>query len=320
MRKRLLFVTVALFSLICVNTAQSAVMFSLNLPKDITIPPKAHIENITYEKVLPEYGECAGGEACVVMALGHYGVKLTQVDVHKASTTSNTRGCMEYELYTVGMNLGIEGGFYDIWGFKSRKDRNHYLDALKYFISQGSPVIVSFDREPDKYVDDFCGFGLAVGYDDSTSQITILDPYGDAETGRNIGYDEFLDRWQYDLKDGGREFMMWPIKGQNKPYKEDLKKIAVHLSSGQTVDYVLNSKTPNDVFVLAHFDKSKMVIEAEAKNASNEQQWKENLNDWTNDYATFRDGGFFSIHITCLKGEGDLTLTYEANDLDLYKK
>jgi hypothetical protein len=319
MNKRLLPLTVALFSLICVNTAQSAVILTLNLPKDITIPPKAHIENISYEKVLPEYGECAGGEACVVMALGHYGIKLTQADVHKASTTSNTKGCGGYEMYTAGMNLGIEGAAYDIWGFKSKKDRRSYLGALKYYISQGYPVIVSFDENPDKYVDDFCGFGLVVGFDDETGQVTVVDPYRGAQTGRDIGYDEFLDRRQFDLTGGDREFVMWVIKGQYKPYNKNLKTVTVHLNPGQTVEYAVNSKTPNNAVMLAHFDKDKMIVEGEVKKGES-QQWKENLNDWTNDWMYFVDGASYTIRITSLKGEGDLTLTYEANDLDLQKK
>jgi hypothetical protein len=309
------------FVLFCFTiTAQGAILFSLDLPKDVTIPAKAQVTAITYEKALPEYGDCAGGEACYVMALKKAGVSMTQDQIHKASTLTMIRGCGAWELYVATMNLGITGDFYNIWGFKTKSDRQYYLDALKYFISQGYPVMISWDEDPKAVVDDFCAFALATGYDDETELVTILDPYRGPETGRTIKYGDFLNQWQFDFSDKTYGLFMYVIKGQDKNYKEKLKSVTVPLAAGETAAFVYKNLTPNKSFLIFGFDKDKMVLQTEVINSSNESQWKEIINDWQDRWTSFRDIETFTLNLTCQKGQGTVTLTYDPRDGELSQK
>jgi hypothetical protein len=306
-----------LFSWIII--AHGALLISLDLPKDITIPPTAQITGITYEKVLPEYGQCTGGEACFVMALSKYGIKKTQDDIHKASTRRKVSGSNARDLYASAMNLGITGEYYNIWGFKSGKDRKYYFDALKYYISEGYPVIILWNEDPKIMIDDFCSFALVVRYDDKTEQVTILDPYRGPEAGRVITYDDFLDQWQYDLSDGTYGLFMYVIEGQDRSFKEKLKTVSSHLESGESLDLVYNNLTPNKSFVILDSDWKNMAIWAEAKTADGELMWSEYLNDSESDWCWFMDVATYTLHFECRRGQGNVSATYNPQDGELYK-
>jgi hypothetical protein len=301
-------------------TAQGAFLNSLNLPKDVTIPAKAQVTGITYEKVLPEYGDCAGGEACYVMALKKAGVSMTQDQIHKGSTSTKAIGNTTFDLYVAAMNLGITGEFYNIWGFKTKTDRQYYFKALKYFISQGYPVMISWDEDPKAMIDDFCAFALATGYDDETELVTIVDPYRGPETGRTIKYGDFLNQWQFDLSDGTYQLFMYVIKGQDKNYKEKIKSVTVPLAAGETASFVYKNLTPNQSFVIIVFDKDKMVLQGESINNSNEVAWKEIINDWQDRWCWYIDIVTCTLNLTCQKGQGTVTLTYDSRDGELYQK
>lgn len=190
--------------------AESGMKNSLDLSIEKPLPPAAHID-VEFVKQLPDY--C--GEACFVMALETFGINVTQEDIHEASGLKKKRGCYSTDLVRAGLKLRVDAECYWIEGFKTLEERNHYLDALKYFVSLNYPVIISWNEDPEDHdYSSFEHFVLTVGYDDESDEMKIMDPYTGPAEGRKIAYTDFLEQWQWRNRSGTYGLFMYVIKGR----------------------------------------------------------------------------------------------------------
>lgn len=295
--------------------------FSYEVPDGAVIPSKASVTITKYEKVLPEYGECAGGEAVYAMALSSFGVSINQDEIHKASGLKKTRGCYSNDLYYASMVLGIDMQSYVITGFKSKKDIQEYLNAIKYFISQGYPVVISWDEDLNKKImGDFCSYALVVGYDDEGKEITVVDPYNGTEKGRVFSYEVFLGHWLWPESNGTMGFVMDAIKGKLKDPKSRLKTVTFHITEGQTVEIGYLANVSDQVYLLVGFNDSQLVVWEEGLGMDRNPLWERVTNDAENPNIEVWGGGQFYLHFTSRKGQGDISITYEPKDGDLFLK
>lgn len=319
--KRVMFIvfsTVILFSL-CIS-AYAERKWSVEIPAGAVIPSKASVTITKYEKTIPTYGDCAGGEASYVMALSALGIDIAQDDIHKASGLKKVRGCASTELYHASINLGIDVESHIIWDLKSKKERLSHINGIKYFISQGYPVVISWDENPKKFIDDFCAFALVVAYDDEKKEITIVDPYTGDMSGRVFSYKEFINHWQWDNSDGSYSYILEAIKGKFKDPESRLKTLTFHIKEGETVELKYNEIIKSVVFFVVEMKENELVTQMELLG-----QDRSKLNDWIindGDSPNFwvSGGGVFYFRFTSLKGEGDISITYEHKDGDLTLK
>jgi hypothetical protein len=293
--------------------------FSFELPAGAVIPSNASVTITKYEKVLLLYGECSGGEAAYVMALSAFGVNLTQDDIHKASGLKKVRGCYADELYYAAMNLGIDmEGYFP--SMKSKKERLSHLNDLKYFISLGYPVVISWDEDPKKVIDDFCSFAVVVSYNDEKQEITVVDPYVGTISGRTFTYKEFLDHWQYDYSDGSYECFMDVIKGKLKAPKDRLKTATFHITEGQTVELAYNEITTDAAYFIVSFEENVLIVSEDILGMDRAKLNGWIINDMDKPNFWIYGGGAFFFKFTSIKGQGDISITYEPKDGDLFLK
>ena len=213
-RCKISFLLILLFFFLSSYAAEGEIKESLDISTKESIkeplPPTAMIE-VEFVQQLPDY--C--GEACFVMAVKTFGMDITQQDVHEESGLKKKRGCYTEDLVHAGLKLGIDADGYWIEDFKTSEEREYYLSVLKYFISQGCPVIISWNEDPDDHdFSSFEHFVLAVGYDDGKGEMTIMDPLLGPAEGRRIIYADFLDQWQWKKLNGAYGLVMYVIKGR----------------------------------------------------------------------------------------------------------
>jgi len=294
--------------------------FSVEMPDKTTIPPVASVHITTYEKASPIYGECSGGEAAYVMALSAFGITLTQDDIHKAAGLKRYRGCNSRELYWASMKLGIDVESHIVLNIASKKERLSYLTSLEYFISQGYPVVISWNEDPGKVTGDFCTYAVVVAYDEKREVITVVDPYTGTIAGRVFTDDEFIKHWQWNNGDGSYGLTMDAVKGNLKDPKSRIKTLTFHIAEGQTVELAYKEITTDSAFFLLDLKGNGLVVAERVL-----KQDRSELNAWIiNDADTpnfwVHGGGMLYFLFTSLQGQGDITITYEPEDGDFIAK
>lgn len=311
-----------LLLLIFIVAALGEEKLNLFLPENVNIPIKTIITT-NYEKVLPEYSKylkyegCAGGEACYVMGLNALGIKVTQEEINKAASLNVATGCNSTSLSFSALNLGIITESYGIYEIQSIEDRNYYLQAIKYFISKGYPIVISWTESPGDLSDDFCSFVLVVGYDDSKNEITVLDPYRGPETGRIFSSKDFLDRWQWDNSNGTYSFIMQVIKGKGQP---KTKELAFDISKGDKVTLLYEFENTDKNFFWVEYDHKSMTVSIETRDDYNKHLDDWIINDAPSNGFYFYGGGKNYIVIKGVKGNGNVTVKYETGTLSKIEK
>ena len=314
----IVFSTVILLSL-CIS-AYAERKRSFEVPAGAVIPPKASVAIKKYEKTLPIYGECSGDEASYIIALSAFDINMTQEDIHKASGLKKIRGCYSDDLYYASMNLGIDVESYVIRGLKSKKERLTHLNDLKYFISQGYPVVISWEEDPKKLIDGFCSMVVVVAYDDEREEITVVDPFVGTISGRIFSYKEFINHWQWDNSDGTYSLFMDVIKGKLEDPKSRLKTIKFRITEGETVEFIYDETTEDVAFFILNLSEDEIIVSIDILDQDRTKLNKWIINDEDSPNFNVWGGGVFYFHFTSLKDQGDISITYEYKDGDLILK
>jgi len=158
----------------------------------VSTPKKIIIKDVPHIRQKPDF--C--GEACVAMALSHYGFKIDQDHVFDRSglNPEEGRGCYTPELYRAFRNLGIKTPSPWVRLPTSAKVRRAALERelnnIKKSLSKGEMVIVCchYDESPDAPEH----FRLIVGYDDEKKEIVYHEPAVSNGAYQRMPYDVFL--------------------------------------------------------------------------------------------------------------------------------
>ncbi|MBN2225001.1 MAG: C39 family peptidase [Deltaproteobacteria bacterium] len=271
------------------------------------VGPKASVA-VTYERQLPDF--C--GEACYVMALGAFGVPITQQQIHRASGLKAGRGCYSEDLYAAGLVLGVEGEYLLIEDF-SPDEGGAFLDYLKRLLSRGWPVVVSFNEDPRHHrYDTYEHFVLAVGYDDGPGVVTIMDPDLGPETGRLLAYDELIDHWQWENPDGSRGCLMYAIGGMRSGGPAAMHEVEGFLEAGLRIDYLYEAESADEYFFVLDYRQDGMELVIEARDGAGRRICRWETADLDNDIFSLSGVDRAYVTISCVGGGGPWRLLYEA--------
>ncbi len=303
------YLTAVVVSLCLAASARAEIKHRIDdVPKDIG--PKASVA-VTYERQLPDY--C--GEACYVMALTAFGVPITQREVHRASGLTVRRGCFSEDLYAATLVLGIGGEYVVVERFDPALG-GRYLDYLKYLLSRGMPVVLSFNEDPRHHrYDTYEHFVLATGYDDAADTVTIMDPDLGPETGRVLSTDALIDRWQWQNPDGSRGCLLFGIAGLRDGGPAAMGEVGGSLERGQRVDYLYEAESADEYFFFPVFPEDDMVLLIEARDGDGRPVGRWETDDLDNSLFSISGVERVYLTITCVDGSGPWRLRYEAGRL-----
>jgi len=183
------------------------------------VPSKHIIQTVPYHAQVTDYS-C--GDGSLEMVLNYYGADVNQYSIMDVMRTSENNGTLSLDIVrgahfspmssSVGIQwpqneltsgypghpIGLAAFWYD--------STESWLDFVKLIVANDIPVIVLMHFYTPPNVTDDGHFRVVVGYDDTTNQITMNDPW---DFGGNPpiavwSYEDFEESWNYIENDSPR--------------------------------------------------------------------------------------------------------------------